>query len=89
MGSSSIRLTSTYQDKIKGSYTGIYRFSEPAANTLNYGGYKTSIYIGTSFFVSEKHRFAVEIGTPFYQYVNGIQLLNKTNLIFSYNLKIG
>lgn len=87
-GSSSIRLSSFYQDKIKGSYTGIYRFSEPAANTMNYGGYKASIYLGTSCFISDNHRFAIEIGTPFYQYVNGIQLLNKTNIIVSYNLKM-
>jgi hypothetical protein len=86
-GSSSVRFNYTYKDKIKGNYSGIYRYSEPAANTDNYGNNTLKFFAGTIFFIKQKHRLAVEFGLPLAQKFNGVQMKTKSDLILSYNLK--
>lgn len=87
-GSSSLRFNYQYKDKIRGSYSGIYRFSEPAANTDNYGSNTLKFFAGTSFFIKQKHRLAVEFGLPLAQKFNGIQMKTNSDLILSYNIKL-
>lgn len=87
-GSSSVRFNYQYKDKIRGSYSGIYRFSEPAANTENYGSNTIKFFTGTSFFIKQKHRLSVELGLPLAQKFNGIQMKMNSDLILSYNIKL-
>ncbi len=88
--SSSLRTQFLMNEKIHGFDEGIYPFTEPAANTENYGGERMNVFLGTQFNLKRgfwRHtRLGVEYGLPVYENLNGIQM--KTSQIFNVNLSL-
>lgn len=90
MVNSSFRLEGVLAEPISGSDASLYRFAEPAANPVNYGGKRVSGYVGTSVFplkgAFETLGVSAEYGMPFYQYANGIQMKQRhtLNIALSY-----
>ncbi|MFZ9847339.1 MAG: hypothetical protein ACO3EE_04220 [Flavobacteriales bacterium] len=90
--SSSLRADFTATEAIYGSDASLYYFNEPAANTNNYGGTRSSVYLGTVWQPSsgtlQNWQLAAEFGVPVYQNLTGIQSPTKyfinANLNFTF-----
>jgi hypothetical protein len=85
---SSIRTVFRYSEAISGKDNLLYRYTEPAANTMNYGSTHLSSFIGSTFHFLSVQRIAFEVGFPLYQNVLGIQMKDKLQLNLSYTIKI-
>jgi hypothetical protein len=70
---------------IKGNDPGLYAYTEPAANPLNYGGTTAVLYAGINTFFLTKNKIGIEAGLPVYQKSNGIQanLYTNINLVYA------
>lgn len=80
--SSSLRLEGNWTGPINGQDIQLYRYYEPEANHLNYGGSRISGYFGTKFYLGgflENTTISGEAGLPLIQNLNGIQMkMNST-----------
>jgi hypothetical protein len=81
--SSSVRLQGSAAGHISGDDPSLYKFSEPSANPLNYGGKNLSAFVGSAVHFRgalKNNRLGIECGIPVYQDVNGIQLKQRLTL---------
>jgi len=76
--STSFRMEANYCERIAGNDSGLNPFSEPAANSVNYGGKRISAYVGLVLHpqkeIMKKNSFGFEYGIPVYQNLNGVCL---------------
>jgi hypothetical protein len=90
--SNSIRVDANYVQGLRGRDQQLQTIVEPQANTLNYGGTKTSAYFGLNFHFKkaalERHLFSAEFGLPVFQKVNGLQLKSKSTLFINWSVTI-
>ncbi len=88
--SSSVRLEGCVQGKMTGFDPTLYRYNEPSANSLNYGGEKVNTYIGSTYHFKsgflKNNRLGVEYGIPLYQNVNGLQMKGKQSIYASWSV---
>jgi hypothetical protein len=86
--SSSVRVEGILSDNISGNDPFIYKYNEPSANAVNYGGKKVTCYIGSVLRAKEgafnQCSFGLEYGIPVYQYANGIQM----DLLYTFNASL-
>jgi hypothetical protein len=89
--SNSVRIEANYAEQIKNSDSSLSIYTEPAANSNNYGGKVINVYFGTIIHLKKgflnRFHFATEVGLPLYQNLNGIQMPLKQNLIIHSSFK--
>lgn len=82
--STSLRLDAAILGKMQGYNAEVYAKNEPAADPKNYGGLKTTVYLGSNYFIRSgilrNNKVGIEFGMPFLQNLNGIQMKNKSTL---------
>lgn len=90
--SSSFRLESYFAEAIKRKDPTLYTGAEPAANSLNYGGQRMSVLLGSNFYfrrgILKNNRIGVEYGIPIYQNLNGTQMAVNSLLNISWYLTL-
>lgn len=90
--STSLRYECFAAESIEGSDPEIYTFMEPSANPENYGGLRMSAFLGVNYNfhsgILKGQSPSFEIGIPVYQKVNGIQMLMRTNINFSWTFNL-
>jgi len=85
--SNSVRIEGINTGSIKGYDPAIevYSYSDPTANTANYGGTTATVYLGLNFYVPKGQckdvRILFEYGIPVYQNLNGMQLSMQSGLL--------
>lgn len=81
----SLRVEGVLAKKIINADPTLPAFTEPAANSANYGGSVLHAYFGTGILIKKgilnRFRLSVEYGLPLYYHYNGTQMPNKQTLI--------
>lgn len=87
---SSVRFETTIWNKINGIDPTVYSYNEPSANSLNYGGKRANLFLGSTYQFQNgffaKNRFGIEYGIPVYQNLNGIQMNLKHSIYLSWSI---
>ncbi len=87
--STSLRGEFNTMGTMKGYDPGLYIFSEPSANYMNYGSTNVLIHAGVNTYFktgSVNNKIGIEFGVPVYQKLNGIQNNTSYNATFNYSV---
>lgn len=88
--SASLRSLNLVSGAISGADPGLYVFSEPATNPVNYGGFKSALLAGLNLHIPQSflpsQKIGLEAGRCLFQRGKGIQLASRWNININWTL---